>query len=97
MIAYSLGLSLIAWLPEIRPEQAIGGLILIAIGLVHLGLTATPLRVVLGLLTTLSGFEILYAAIERSNLVAGLLALVNLGLALIGVYLLLAPTLEEAE
>jgi hypothetical protein len=97
LIAYSIGLDLVIWLPEIQIEQAIGGLILIATGLVHLGLTATPLRVILGLLTVLSGFEILYAAIERSNLLTGLLALVSLGLALIGAYLLVAPTLEGSE
>jgi hypothetical protein len=49
----------------------------------------------LGLLTVLSGFEILYSAVEVSALVTGLLAGVNLGLALVGAYLLLAPTLEE--
>jgi hypothetical protein len=65
--------------------------------LLHLGLTAQPLRVVLGLLTVLSGFEILYAAVESATLVAGLLAAVNLGLALVGAYLLVAPGLERVE
>jgi hypothetical protein len=72
-------------------------LILIGIGLLHLGLTAQPLRVVLGLLTVLSGFEILYAAVETATLVAGLLAGVNLGLALVGSYLLTSPSLEGDE
>jgi hypothetical protein len=44
--------------------------------------------VVLGLLTFLSGFEVLYAAMESSSLVTGLLAVVNLGLALAGAYFL---------
>jgi hypothetical protein len=96
LIAYSLGLSLVVWAPEIGLEQAIGGVILIAEGLVHLGLTARPFRVILGLLTVLSGFEIIYGAIEQSTLVTGLLALMTLGLALIGAYLLISPTLEEA-
>jgi len=85
------------WMPGVESEQVWGGLILIGIGLLHLGLTAQPLRVVLGLLTVLSGFEILYAAVESATLVAGLLAGVNLGLALVGAYLLVSPSLESAE
>jgi hypothetical protein len=97
LVAYSLAIRLVIWLPEIKFEQAFGGLALIAVGLLHLGLTAIPFRVIIGLLTVLSGFEVLYAAIEQSTLVTGLLAFVTLGLALIGAYLLLAPTLEETE
>jgi len=32
------------------------------------------------------GFEIIHAGLERSSLLTGLLVLVNLGLALVGVY-----------
>jgi hypothetical protein len=84
------------WMPGVEMEQVWGGLILIGIGLLHLGLTAQPLRVILGLLTVLSGFEILYAAVESATLVAGLLAGVNLGLALVGAYLLVLPSMENA-
>jgi hypothetical protein len=84
------------WIPSIHPAQAYGGLILILMGLLHLGLTLQPVRVVFGLLTVFSGFEIFYAAMEVSTLVAGLLAVVTLGLALAGAYLLLSPTAEEA-
>lgn len=74
-----LGLSLpIAW----------GSLLLVGMGLLQLGISAQPFRVVLGLLTVLAGFEILYAAVESSTLVAALLSAVNLGLALTGAYLL---------
>lgn len=65
-----------------------GAILLIGMGLVHLGMTTRPLRVLIGLLTTLAGFELLYAAVENSVMVAGLLALVTLGLALVGAYLL---------
>lgn len=65
-----------------------GAMLLIGMGLIHLGMTTRPLRVLLGLLTTLSGFELLYAAVENSVLVAGLLAVVTLGIALVGAYLL---------
>ena len=51
---------------------------------------------ILALLTVLSGFEVIYAGVESSTLVAGLLAGINLGLALVGSYLLVAPTMEEA-
>ena len=67
-----------------------GGLLLIGAGLVHLGITSDILRVILGLLTLLAGFEILYGAVESSILVAGFLAITNLGLGLVGSYLLIA-------
>jgi hypothetical protein len=97
LFAFTGGARLVIWLPEISVEQAYGSIILIALGLLHLGLTNHPFRVVLGLLTLLSGFEILYAAVESSILIAGLLAIVTLGLAIICAYLLTAPTLEEAS
>ncbi len=76
-----------------------GSLLLMGMGLLHLGITGQVLRVVLGLLTVLAGFETLYAALESSILVAALLAVVNLGLALAGAYLLTsaAPAEEESE
>ena len=97
LFAFTGGAKLITWLPEITLLQAYGGMILIALGLLHLGLTSQPFRVVLGLLTVLSGFEILYAAVESSILITGLLAAVTLGLAMLGAYLITAPTLEETS
>jgi len=63
-----------------------GSFLLMGMGLLHLGITAKPFRVILGLLTILAGFEIIYAAVESSTLVAALLSVVNLGLALAGAY-----------
>ena len=75
-----------------------GSLLLIGMGLLHLGITSDILRVVIGLMTTLSGFEVLYSAVEGSVLVAALLAIINLGLALVGAYLLVAEnTRHEVE
>jgi len=85
------------YLESVNLTQLAGGLLLIGMGLVMLGLNARPLRVVLGLLVLFSGFEILYAMVERSTLVAGLLALVNLALALIGAYLHVAATGSPEE
>ncbi|NWG05973.1 MAG: hypothetical protein HXY35_04710 [Chloroflexi bacterium] len=74
-----------------------GSLLLIGMGLLHLGLTANILRVTISLMTILSGFEILYAAVEGSVLVTALLATIILGLALVGAYLMLAANAEETE
>lgn len=71
-----------------------GGLMLVGMGLLQLGMSTKVPRVLIGLFTMLSGFEILYAALEPAALVAGLLAMVNLGLAMIGSYLILAPDME---
>ncbi|HBY07786.1 MAG TPA: hypothetical protein DEH22_08390 [Chloroflexi bacterium] len=78
-------------------EQALGGLLLSGLGVLHLGFTAQPLKIIIGLLTILAGFEILYASVESSVLVAGLMAVIDMGVALVGAYLLLAPTLEAEE
>ncbi len=83
------------WLPGVSQPDITGALILISLGLLHLGMTANPLRVTLGLLTVLLGFETLYAAIENSILVAGLLSVITLGLALAGSYLVALKAAEE--
>ena len=67
--------------------QIFGAILLIGLGVFHLGLTVQPIRVALGLLTLLSGFEIIYATMETSLLLNGMLAIVTLGLALTGSYL----------
>lgn len=73
-----------------------GSLLLVGMGLLHLGMTDQPLRVTAGLMTVLAGFEVLYAAVENSVLVAALLAVINLGLALTGAYLMTASHTAEA-
>lgn len=97
LFAITAGASMVRLFPEVSTSQAYAGIIMIALGLLHLGLTTKPFRVILGLLTVLGGFEILYAAVESSILIAGLLATVTLGLAAVGAYLLTAPTLEETS
>jgi hypothetical protein len=97
LVVLTLAPATAEWVPGIHFEQVLGALILLGLGLLHLGLTANPLRVVIALLTTLSGFEIIYATVESSTLVAGLLAGINLGLALIGAYLLSIPSIEVEE
>jgi len=82
------------WLAMINLPIRWGSFFLVGIGLLQLSLTSHPMRVVIGLLTALSGFEIIYAAVETSTLVSGLLAGVNIGLALVCAYLLIAPSME---
>lgn len=84
-------------IPGIGLPVISGSLILMGLGMLHLGMTAQPFRVILGLLTVLSGFEALYAALESSVLVAAMLSVVNLGLALVGAYLLTARKSEGQE
>ncbi len=88
-----------AGIPGLGLQVIAGSLLLIGAGVIHLGVTSDTLRVILGLLTTLTGFEIIYAAVESSILVAGLLAVTNLGLGIVGSYLLIAGTapLENEE
>ena len=85
------------WIPDIKHLTGLGGLILIGMGLLHLGFTDSPLPITIGLLTMLSGFEIIFANLEYSALVAGLLAIMTLGLSLVGTYLMLAPEMGETK
>jgi hypothetical protein len=73
-----------------------GSLILIVMGLLQLGMTTQPANVIIGILTILCGFDILYASVENSVLVVGLLALTTLGLALSGSYFINSE-LEEGD
>jgi hypothetical protein len=93
----SLVLNPMSWLSMISIPLRWGSFILISMGLLQLSLSSHPLRVTIGLLTALSGFEIIYAVVEASILVAGLLGGVNLGLALVGAYLLIVPTMESSQ
>jgi hypothetical protein len=61
--------------------------LLMALGLLNLGLTEEPMGAGLGLLMLLLGFETFYAAIEPSLAVVALMAAVELGVALAVSYL----------
>ena len=103
-LALLVGFAILTFAPQVAKwmlgasyEQILGGLFLIGMGIYHLGLSDQPHRVAIGILTFLSGFEIIYATIETSPLVAGFLAVLTLGIALISSYLIAAPTLEVEE
>ncbi|HNT53932.1 MAG TPA: hypothetical protein PKG95_04420 [Anaerolineaceae bacterium] len=72
-------------------------LVLVGMGLLQLGVSTRPLRIILGLLTALAGFELLYAVVEDSIMVAGLLAALNLGLSMAGAYFLSLDSTEESR
>lgn len=72
-----------------------GGLMLLGMSLMQLGMNSEPYLVIISLLSFLTGFEVIHAALELSTLLTGLLVIVNLGLALVGVYLMVS--LNEAN
>ena len=95
LIVFSVSPAIVEWVPDASIVQVWGFVLLVGMGILNLGLTTRPLRIILALLTILAGFEIIYATVESSTLVAGMLAGVNLGLAMVGAYLLAAPHLRE--
>ena len=84
-----------AWLGLINIRGTWVSLFLMGIGLLQLGITTQPLRVIIALLTIISGFEIIYAFVESSALVAAMLVLINLGLAMVGTFMLNTENKEE--
>ncbi|MDF1520007.1 MAG: hypothetical protein RQ728_05745 [Brevefilum sp.] len=65
------------------------GLMLVGMALMQLGTNASPYLIIMSLLSFMAGFELIHAALERSTLLTGLMASVNLGLALVGVYFIM--------
>ena len=74
-----------------------GGLMLLGMSLMQLGTNSEPYLTIISLLSFLAGFETIYAALELSTLLTGLLVLVNLGLALVGVYFIVKSNQEPEE
>ena len=97
LAAISIAPTLQTWIPGVSQEQALGSVILVFMGTLHLAFRSRPFGITIGLMTALAGFEILYAAVESSVLVAGFMAAINLSLAMIGSYLLTAPYMESQE
>lgn len=100
VLVASVGIGQGNWMeiPEISSVANTGSTMLIAMGLLLVGLARTPFGVCLGLMTFLSGFEVAYSVIEPSLAVLALLASVHIGLALVVSYLsLLTGRLEAGE
>lgn len=77
----------LVWIPSLEINQAWGGILLIGMGLLMLGFYSYGPRVIYGLLTMISGFEIIYSVVEVSTLVASLMALVTIGISFVGAFL----------
>lgn len=72
-----------AWLP-IPYDHLVTGLLLIGMGILQMGFSQNHFRIMLGLMSLFIGFEILYAPLEGSALLAAILAGITLALGLIG-------------
>jgi len=94
MIIFAITPSVNTWLP-IPYHVLLIGLMLIGMGVLQFGISQRPLRVILGLLTLLSGFEVVYSSLEGSALLAAILAAITLALGLIGSTILLNERPQE--
>jgi hypothetical protein len=74
-------------LPQLPPGLTGVCYLLIGLGVLLLGLSQDPVRVGLGLLTFLSGFDLFYVALEPSLVVTGLLGSISFVIALGMAYL----------
>lgn len=73
---------------------------LMILGMLQVGMREEPIYLITALLTFFSGFELLYASLEFSTVLEGLFALLNLGVALVGAYLIVKQSdylLEEGS
>jgi hypothetical protein len=78
-------------------EQTLAALFMMVSGFVTLGISQNPYRVILGLIVLFLGFEIIYGSVESSLLINGMLAAVDLLVALIGSYLITNSLAEEEQ
>ena len=94
MVIFAITPSVNTWLP-VPYHYLMIGLMLIGMGILQFGISQRPLRVILGLLTLLSGFEVIYSSLEGSALLAAILAAITLALGLIGSTILLNERPQE--
>ena len=84
------------WLP-VPSMLVFQGLLLAGMGLLQIALSNSRIRSIVGLLSIFSGFEIIYTTVRTSVLVTGLLAMINLSLALVGSYWMHFYSGEETD
>lgn len=85
VVAYAVASSIP--LPEVPEEIALTCYLLGGLGMLLLGLSEDPLRVGIGMLIFLSGFDLFYVALEQSLVVTGLLGSLSFVIALGAAYL----------
>jgi hypothetical protein len=96
LLAFSSG-SIVQNFLSARVEIIWGGMLLIGSGLLQVGLSKNFIRTIIGLVTFISGFEILYATFESSVLVSGLLAFLTIGMAWLVIYFQSVPNESEVQ
>jgi hypothetical protein len=101
-LAISTGLASRSPLPLVADQAlsrdlTIGSFGVILLGLINAALAENPLKVGIGLLSILAGFELFYTAVEPTLTVVGLLGLTNLILALAISYLTTAWASRRSE
>jgi hypothetical protein len=101
-LAISIGLAsrsplLIVADQTLSRDLTIGAFSVILLGLINAALAENPLKVGLGLLSVLAGFELFYTAVEPTLTIVGLLGLTNLFLALAIAYLTTAWASRHSE
>jgi len=101
-LAISTGLASRSPLPLVTDltlshDLTTGAFSVILLGLINAALAENPLKVGIGLLSVLAGFELLYTAVEPTLTIVGLLGLTNLILALAIAYLTTAWASRRSE
>jgi hypothetical protein len=101
VIAAGWGMGRASWIqiPALSNLAQTGALILFVLGLLMAAFFDDPIRAGMGIVTSISGFEIIYAAVEPSLAVLALLAGVQISLALVIGYLAQfdEPVLEDVR
>lgn len=97
MILIAITVSNTFALPNLSPTVNTAVFWLVLAGLSTLMLTEDPMKVGLGLFTTLTGFELFYATVERSLLLTGLWGTINLLIALVIGYLIVVKGARPEE
>lgn len=95
LVAWSTAPQAQSLVPGIDVDTAFAGLLLASAGMLRSGVVREPLDLVMSLLLAYAGFELIYAHINTSVLMTALLAVVNLGIALVGAHLATQADADE--
>jgi hypothetical protein len=85
-----------AWLP-IEYTNLFIGMVFMVCGIIKLSTDQRIFNVIMGLLTLLSGFDVIYSSLEGSALVTALYALIVVSICVLGSYLEGIFSAEEEE
>jgi hypothetical protein len=83
--------------PGVPVSISLAGYLLMALGLLNLGLTEEPMNAGMGLLTLMTGFDVIYASVEPSRAVVALVAAMHFGVTLGVSYLAVLRYAEAGE